>query len=203
MGKRQQLLEDIASGAFGKGIHPWISGADFERSGLYPEILRVYRNLGGLDVAPKLKPGGWDIPLKEAIIELDEENHFNRYRLTTLESPIYQNCNSFNLEGYRSYCHRHELRCVTSGNYWDTPSAARQFGQSNPTRGNLSGGGSSRWKQRAFNDFLKDAYSIITGVPVIRISIYDTFRNHTIGELLKRADTDALEALLCTLLPGN
>ena len=68
------MLEDIASGAFGKGIHPWISGADFERSGLYPEILRVYRNLGGLDVAPKLKPGGWDIPLKEAIIELDEEN---------------------------------------------------------------------------------------------------------------------------------
>lgn len=49
------------------------------------------------------------------------------------------------------------------------------FGLSH-SEGILIGNGSSRWKQRAFYDFVKDASTLLTQIPVIRLSIYDTVK---------------------------
>lgn len=54
--------------------------------------------------------------------------------------------------------------------------------------GVLEGNGSSRWRQRAFNDFLKDVNSVIRNKPVIRVSIYDEYDGETIGSILNRRD---------------
>lgn len=45
-----------------------------------------------------------------------------------------------------------------------------------------------RWRQRAFNDFLKDVNSVIRNKPVIRVSIYDEYDGETIGSILNRRD---------------
>ncbi len=68
----------------------------------YDEISKLYRNkcnsqlsemgLGGvLDNFPT-EIGVWDATFSEGFhIELDEEQHFNRYRNITLRSAVYQN----------------------------------------------------------------------------------------------------------------
>ena len=52
----------------------------------------------------------------------------------------------------------------------------------------FDGNGSSRWKQRAFYDFLKDVASLVEGKPLIRISIYETVcvksEDRCVGDLL-------------------
>ena len=42
----------------------------------------------------------------------------------------------------------------------------------------------SRWKQRAFYDFIKDITSIVKNVPIIRISIYEKYKGLTIEKLI-------------------
>ena len=56
----------------------------------YAGALKIYKNLGGVLSEIPVKAGPYDIDTREFIIELDEENHFNRYRLATLDSVIYQ-----------------------------------------------------------------------------------------------------------------
>ena len=43
----------------------------------------MYRQLGGVQTQPRLAPGKWDLSFQELVVELDEELHFNRYRLIT------------------------------------------------------------------------------------------------------------------------
>jgi hypothetical protein len=50
-------------------------------------ILEVFRSLGGL-AGPILNPGKWDISTADFVVEFDEEQHFNRYRLMTLDCPL-------------------------------------------------------------------------------------------------------------------
>ena len=46
----------------------------------------LYVALGGRRGAPALGPRGWDLLAGETLVELDEEQHFNRYRATTLQT---------------------------------------------------------------------------------------------------------------------
>lgn len=91
MGERQTLLksitEDIYSGSLIKS--PKLSIFEIEYSGLINEVERVYSALGGTSEQIPINYGSWDISLKDFCIELDEERHFNRYRLETLASSIY------------------------------------------------------------------------------------------------------------------
>jgi len=43
------------------------------------EVMQVYRSLGGILNEIPFRFGGWDIVAPNFIIELDEEQHFNRY----------------------------------------------------------------------------------------------------------------------------
>ena len=60
---------------------------------------------------------------------------------------------------YRHWCQAREDEAVArqkqGPRFWSNASTERQFGASGP-RGDLSGAGSSRYKQRAFYDFARD-----------------------------------------------
>lgn len=197
MGKKESILSSTCLRLYGNGNHEKPNLEIIKRSGFYDEVCRVYKELGGqLDEFPA-KPGPWDIDLEKCIIELDEENHFNRYRLITLESPIYEDYENFNVKDYKKYSKSYEKKCPTGQKRWSNPSSDRQFGESG-INGDFSGNGPSRWKQRAFYDYLKDVYSLITGTPVIRISIYDQFGNKSIKQILDEQDSMKLKRFLET-----
>jgi hypothetical protein len=118
--------------------------------------------------------GKFDIKLNGGYIEVDEELHFNKYRLITLNSKIYKNSKILNLENYKKFCTEYEEKCLKAGNYgkkWKNDSTEKQFGKSNKD-GNLDKNGSSRWKQRAFYDLIKDIYCITNKFMLKRIAIW-------------------------------
>lgn len=200
MGERQTLLksitEDIYSGSLIKS--PKLSIFEIEYSGLINEVERVYSALGGTSEQIPINYGSWDISLKDFCIEFDEERHFNRYRLETLASSIYNDFPFFSVSNYKEYCLTKEEQCLRAaswGNNWKTNSSDKHFVASGDY-GDLSENGSSRWRQRAFYDFIKDLNSVIRKVPVLRISIYDTYNGSTVNEMLIKKDVRNLKAFL-------
>ena len=91
------------------------------------------------------------------------------------------------------------MKAGSYGGKWKNSSTDTQFKPSNE-EGVLDGNGSSRWKQRAFYDFLKDVHGIVRGIPVIRISIYDTYKNESIGSILSRYDDEKITEFCRNLL---
>ena len=132
-------------------------------------------------------------------MELDEENHFNRYRLQTLNSNIYQSIKGFSLEAYKQFCTQYESRCRKFGGYWKSDSSENLFMKGNDN-GCLNGAGSSRWKQRAFYDFLRDVTGLIKGIPVIRLSIYQTFKGKNVQNIIKSKDKVMILDLVKTIV---
>lgn len=183
MGKKEKYLESICVRVYKPGSHVKPTLDLIKSSDKFDEVCKVYKALGGILDVPPVNPGKWDIDTESFIIELDEENHFNRYRSITLNAPLYKEYKNFDVKQYQKYCSSHEDNCLKHGKYWSNNSTDRQFGESGPN-GVFSGNGPSRWKQRAFYDYLKDVYSAITGIPVIRIPIYDQVGSKTIEQLL-------------------
>ena len=181
--------------------HSKLKRDEIQREGLTSEVRRVYTQLGGvLDEFPINYR--WDITYPDFIIELDEELHFNRYRYETLQSVIYKDDHNYVVDDYKRYCNEYEDKCLKAGSYggkWKNSSTDTQFKPSNE-EGVLDGNGSSRWKQRAFYDFLKDVHGIVRGIPVIRISIYDTYKNESIGSILSRYDDEKITEFCRNLL---
>lgn len=135
-----------------------------------------------------------DIKLNGFVVELDVEQHFNRYRLVTLSSQFYR---SKSVKEYRYYCNQFEEDCqarAAFGKYWRTDSADRQFGPSEPY-GQLTGTCSSRWKQRAFCDYLRDVAAEIIGCQLIRISVFDSVDGVRIGSILHEQKKDLYDRL--------
>jgi hypothetical protein len=199
---RQEILYRILLSKFSPGNQnaSSIEINQLIKFGLYEEIDRTYRKLGGICEIPPLKSGKWDICLDKFIVELDEEQHFNRYRLMTFDSYIYHVVNGFDVLRYKKYCIDNELICLKKsswGKYWTSSSTEKQFGLPG-INGDLENSGSPRWRQRAFYDYLRDAYSLINGIPLIRISIYDELqifgKTKSIGLLISRGtDSDLKE----------
>lgn len=205
MGKKQDYLQHICLTEFGEGTHLKPSGLDLLTSEFSSVINQIYKDLGGQLPEPPTRFGSWDINLKEFIIELDEERHFNRYRLQTLNSVFYSKVIHFNVKNYRTLCSTFENECTRAaswGKNWQNDSTERQFGNSNSSS-NLNGNGSSRWKQRAFYDFLKDVSSEILDIPVLRISIYDEIESYRIDELIQRKEGKMLLAHIKSTLLNN
>ena len=193
MGKKEKVLANILT-------KNWVFKADnlpistFADKLLYgsfkKDIIDIYRKLGGIENEYAFR-GKWDIVTEKCIIELDEQLHFNDYRLTTLESPLYDAIKAFPIETYRDYCRKYKDKCLragSSGGKWTNVSCEKMFGPSQQN-GDLNGFGSPRWKQRAFYDFLKDISYLVTSIPVVRLSIYDTVdyggRKYELGDLLE------------------
>ena len=157
---------------YGEKKHPKLTESQLLLSPeLHSEVKSMYKELGGTLEKPPLGFGSWDIPTPEFILDLDEENHFNRYRLQTLKSNIYQKIKGFPLDAYQQFCTQYESCCCKHGKYWKNDSTEKLFIKSD-NNGCLNGTGSSRWRQRAFYDFLRDVTGLIKGIPVIRLSVY-------------------------------
>ena len=200
MAQREKVLAQIL---FDRGVilqYPFT----FDRSIFYDcqyhkEILSIYKQLGGiLDIYP-IRFGDFDIITEKYFIELDEENHFNRYRAITLKSDFYNNYPNFSKHLYLEYCVDFENRCGKGGSFWASENSEKQFGASSEP-GNLNGNGSSRWKQRAFYDFLRDIYSSLQFKPVFRFSVYDKIGSTTLNILLQKEKKENYDAVYNLIL---
>ena len=198
MGKRENNFKEFVHKKYGEFKHPKISRIEIENSKYIKNVTEVYKKLNGQYLELPIGYGSWDISTKNFIIEIDEERHFNRYRKQTLESPFYKSSKLFPLENYNGYCDKFELNCIKSaswGGNWKNISTEKMFEKSN-VDGNLNNSGSSRWKQRAYYDFLKDVTSEILKIPVIRISIYDLHKGLSVNQLLEENNLKYLDELL-------
>ncbi|WP_019972486.1 hypothetical protein [Mycobacterium sp. 141] len=164
------------------------------------EILRVYHLLGGALEAPRLRPGPWDCVLEGGlIVELDEGQHFNRYRRKTLEPAWTQQLPW--RETYMRYCTQFESVCTLErgwGSYWTTVSAKQLFGPAGPAR-LLDGAGSPRWKQRALYDAMRDIAAVGLGVRLARLAVYDVVGGVPLADVLdgkRPVDRNALRAFV-------
>jgi len=196
MRQRQEILHSILTAQFGTGISfpSSIAHDDLIKAGLMNEVIRTWKRLGGISEQIPISFGKWDICLDSFIVELDEEQHFNRYRKITLNSFIYHIEKGFDVFEYIKYCSDFENNCLNKsswGKYWTSCSTEKQFGLPG-INGDLENSGSPRWRQRAFYDYLRDVFAIIYRIPVIRISVYD-----------KLFISDQIKTVGMILLTGN
>lgn len=194
--KRQEILSKALGGL--ASCHRKLTVRDIKTSQYYYEVLDVYKCLGGIlpDIPCNLNKG--DIELPDIIVELDEEQHFNRYRLVTLESPIYNELKKFPIDEYKLICKEHERACRTNGKFWTNNPCEIQFGNAGE-RGILDGLGAPRWKQRAFYDFLKDVSGLMIGTQYVRVSIYDTVKYSgevkTVDYVIRNKEQNGIDAI--------
>ncbi|HCN83259.1 MAG TPA: hypothetical protein DIT07_06495 [Sphingobacteriaceae bacterium] len=122
MGQKQEKLKYLTLNHFEQFRHEKLSLRELENS-KYIEIAdRVYRNLNGQYSDIPINYGSWDISTSNFILEFDEERHFNRYRLTTLKSELYNQSKFFIKDDYSNYCHQFEglcLRAASWGKNWE------------------------------------------------------------------------------------
>ena len=186
--RKESILKQVVLQEYGEKKHLKLTRGQFLLSSeFYSEVESMYKELGGILGEPPLTFGSWDISTPEFILELDEENHFNRYRLQTLNSNIYQMINGFRLDEYMRFCTLYESGCRKHGGFWKNNSSEKLFVKSDDN-GCLDGAGSSRWRQRAFYDFLRDVTGLIKEIPVIRLSIYQTFKGRKVYDIIESKD---------------
>ena len=186
--RKESILKQVVLQEYGEKKHLKLTRGQFLLSSeFYSEVESMYKELGGILGEPPLTFGSWDISTPEFILELDEENHFNRYRLQTLNSNVYQMINGFRLDEYMRFCTLYESGCRKHGGFWKNNSSEMLFVKSDDN-GCLDGAGSSRWRQRAFYDFLRDVTGLIMEIPVIRLSIYQTFKGRKVYDIIESKD---------------
>lgn len=148
------------------------------------DVERVYRELGGQLPGSKLLPGPWDLSMDEVMIELDEGQHFNRYRAMTLD-PDWSAALPWHSD-YERYCDEQEhecLRVASHQGFWTNQSTELMFGPPGE-RADLSGRGSPRWRQRAVYDAMRDAYALEHATKMARVCVHDDVDGHRLENVL-------------------
>lgn len=197
--RKEELFKEIIhkKGRMRHKPHKKPSKKEFDNSKIADDIFKMYKNLGGaLDEFPS-RFRGWDVEIRNHVIMLDDERHFNRYRLQTFDSELYSKI-KFPLDDYKTYCNTYEkvcLRAATWSEKWTSFAAEEQFGESGP-EGDLSGKGAAKWKQRAYYDFVRDITQLITDYKVIRVSIWDKIGDGTVDDLLSGRREDLAVELI-------
>lgn len=194
MGEMQDQLKRLLGGQghLTSGAVAFPRLADVLGSELASSVDEVYRRLGGVLDAVPVNFRKWDLEFDGVALELDEYLHFNRYRAITLESPVYDRLPAFPFDLYKEYCRLHEDACLRAGGFggkWSNSSCNAQFGMASQPKV-FTGGGPSRWKQRAFYDFVKDLSPLLIDVTLVRISVWDWIedggKRRTVEEVLSR-----------------
>jgi hypothetical protein len=155
---------------------------------LREQELEMYRSLGGTAAKPNLRPGVWDIALADGrVVELDEELHFNRYRLATLRELHLSSlpwCSD-----YQDQCVAREQDCLRAGRWgkrWVNDSTAAMFGPAAEPGDLIAPSGAPRWKQRALYDAMKDLSTMQAQAPsVVRLSVHDIIAGARLGAALE------------------
>ena len=148
----------------------------------------VFGVLGGLGAPVTLEKLKFDFKINRFVFVFDDEVHFNRYRLETLKTAVYESFTYPWVESYKRLCRTYEKECLKSGArervWFGPPIAEKLFGQSeNP--GDLSGRGASGWRLNAYNDVQYDLFSRLHGFKLIRIPMYE---NLMVGGTLVKID---------------
>ncbi|MCH6200800.1 hypothetical protein MMU07_14540 [Aquiflexum sp. LQ15W] len=148
----------------------------------------VFSGLGGSGTVPILEKLKFDFKVNRHVFLYDDEVHFNRYRLTSLKTSMYEVFSFPWTEAYLRLCRTYEKECLKTGlqeRIWNGPPiAGKLFGKSE-IAGELSANGSSGWKLNAYNDTQYDLVSRLHGYKLIRIPLYE---NLMIGGSLKKID---------------
>lgn len=151
-------------------------------------LLQVFESLGGKGSPPVLERLKFDLKINRFLLIYDDEVHFNRYRLNTLKSDLYETFSFGWTETYKRLCRNYEKECLKTGlqdRIWNGPPlASKVFGKSE-TAGDLSGNGSAGWKLNAYNDAQYDLLTRLHGFKMIRISMYE---NLMVGGSLRKLD---------------
>ena len=154
LNKRRISLKKVLLQYMGLSLgreQPIIHFEDVEYAGLEEELLAVSRRLG-------LEPGEvpqqanvLDIEVNGIAFALDDELHFNKFRLQTLQSPVYALPLIQNMDSYMAYCQLNSLSYP---------------GTATPAPDDLL-------KSKAINDFMQDLLPLVHFVPVLRLSVFD------------------------------
>ncbi|MDN3670917.1 hypothetical protein QWY93_16490 [Echinicola jeungdonensis] len=167
----------------------------------------AYKSLDGKGefiILDKLK---FDFKIDRFLFLYDDAVHFNRYRLSTLKTGIYDTFTFPWVEGYKRLCRTFEKECHKAGvqeRVWNGPPVAgRCFGPSEDF-GDLSNNGSAGWKLNAYNDAQYDLLSRLHGYKIIRISMYENLMTggslKKIDQLLTRPNQDLYNPIASWLL---
>lgn len=148
----------------------------------------VLSDLGGSGQVPVLERLKFDFKVNRHVFIYDDEVHFNRYRLASIKSAVYEVFSYPWADAYLRLCRTYEKECLKTGlqeRVWNGPPiAGKLFGKSE-IPGDLSGNGSSGWKLNAYNDTQYDLVSRLHGLKLIRIPLYE---NLMIGGRLRKID---------------
>lgn len=148
----------------------------------------LYTQVGGEGEFPCLERLKFDFRIGRFVFLYDDAVHFNRYRLHTLKSAIYEVFTFSWLDSYKRLCRTFERECLKSGMqervWFGPPIAEKCFGKAEEA-GDLSGNGASGWKLNAYNDAQYDLLSRLHGYKIIRLPMYE---NIMVGGSLKKLD---------------
>ena len=187
--KVQHLLEILSSSELPVEIDFHLEVNSSYLKGKGENLLNsVFEGLGGKGNRPVLEQVKFDFKIDRYVFVYDDAVHFNRYRLSTLKSDLYDTFSFPWSDSYKRLCRTFEKECIKTGlndRVWNGPPiASRLFGKSEES-GYLSGNGSSGWKLNAYNDAQYDLVSRLHGYKLIRIPEYE---NLMIGGSLKKID---------------
>ena len=151
-------------------------------------LKEVYDELGGKGDTIYLDKLKFDFKINRFLFLYDGSHHFNRYRLMSLKTKIYDEFTFSWLDSYKRLCRTYEKDCLKGGiqeRVWEGPPlASRCFGDAEEP-GDLSGNGSPGWKLNAYNDVQYDLISRLSGYKIIRLPMYE---NIMMSGSLKRLD---------------
>lgn len=148
----------------------------------------IYTQIGGRYQPIQLNKVKFDFKIDNHLFLYDNENHFNRYRVNSLKSDLYDIFNFPWKDTYMRLSRTYERDCLKSGmqeRIWNGPPIAQKHFGASEEPGDLSGNGSAGWKLNAYNDAQIDLYSRLLGYKLIRIPKYE---NILIGGSLKMID---------------
>jgi hypothetical protein len=166
------------------------------------QVNKVYRDLGGTFDPALINVETYDLYTERFSLILDSPVSFNRYRLITLRSQVYEKLPGFDMEKLKLYCRKYERECIKTGlayPYWTNALAEEHFGKAE-LPGDLIKNGAPGWKFKVYQDFLQDAYAAFTGKRLLRLSVWDEFlyqgKITRLNEVLLSPDAPSEEALL-------
>lgn len=170
----KEILERDGILSSGSGTHRQLTRAKFEQSKLRGDILEVYEDLGGKTALPPFEARPFDLEFMTKVVLFDDEPWFNRYRMITLRSEIYEK-SKLPVQTYRKWCRNEEKECLKGGlspNVWTNREAESYFGKSEDP-GDFGLNGSAGWKLKAWKDYLADISGKLGHYEVVRIPIYE------------------------------
>jgi len=146
---------------------------DAKAEQLLREAYEVLEGVGEPVYLPQLK---FDFKIGRFLFFYDEESHFNRYRLKTFSTAIYQTFSFSWLDSYKRLCRTYERDCLKAGmqeRVWEGPPIARRCFGVPEEAGDLTGNGATGWKLNAYNDAQYDLITRLAGYKMIRLPMYE------------------------------